>query len=105
MFTALLRRKASPLIWQYLDGAIPADRLELLQKLLRKNSAIRRQFVDCAMLNALLFAYFNPGRIATAPSADGHPQPVDDPLFNDLADAINREDDEPRERRTKRPAG
>ncbi len=115
MLAFLIRRKASILIWQYLDGIIPPDRFDLLQRLLSKHSSIRQQFVDCAVLNALLFAHFNPGRYSAVPAMNGQPQRLEDPadagsalqaeLDQIEADAAAQHDDEPHQRRTKRPAG
>lgn len=101
MFAFLRRRKAAQLIWQYLDGVLPQDRFARLERMLLRHDAVRRQFADCAALNAMLLAYFNPGRYASLPAVEGHPQPID-PNAHD-ADAAHH--DEPRERRTKRPAG
>ncbi|MFN3168467.1 MAG: hypothetical protein ACE37H_15515 [Phycisphaeraceae bacterium] len=114
MIAYLLRRKAAALTWQYLDGVIPPDRFELLQRLLRRHRVVRRQFVDCAVLNALLFAYFNPGRYAATPATDGRPRPIDfepidaDRLDEELAQLAGHDEagePEARPRRTKRPAG
>lgn len=115
MFWFLRRKKISTLIWMYLDGVIPQDRFQLLEKLLRVDSWTRKQFVDCAVLNALLFAYFNPGRYAAMPSANGLPQTLDgcEACNLDLdaeLEAIEREEREreaiqARQRRQKRPAG
>ena len=117
MLAFLTRRKVTALIWQYLDGVIPSDRFDLLQRVLRSNRWVRQQFVDCAVLNALLFAYFNPGRYSAVPARSGRVQEIDDfeceacnlDLDAEL-EAIEREEREreqreTRERRTKRPAG
>lgn len=115
MFWFIRRKKISTLIWMYLDGVIPPDRFSLLEKLLRVDSWTRKHFVDCAVLNALLFAYFNPNRYATVPSASGHPQTLAECEVCNLdldaeLEAIEREErereeNEARERRHKRPAG
>ncbi len=116
MFAFLLRHKAGALIWQYLDGVIAPQRLDLLQRLLHRHRGVRQQFVDCAVLNALLFAYFNPGRYASVPSPQGYPQrtresdPSDDTArldaeLSQIEADLNRPDEGKRERKTKRPAG
>ncbi|MEM1354968.1 MAG: hypothetical protein AAGC44_03335 [Planctomycetota bacterium] len=113
MFWFLRRKKISALIWMYLDGVIPPDRFTLLEKLLRVDRWTRTQFVDCAVLNALLFAYFNPNRYAAVPSATGHPQTLLESEAGGLdleAELRAIEQDEahvtqPSKRRQKRPAG
>lgn len=114
MFGFLLRRKASALIWQYLDGVLAPDRLALLERLLRTRASIRQQFVDCAVLNTLLMAYYHPQRYAQMPASDGRPRlPADTASDQRLGDELAQlyrasaphNDDEQRPRRTKRPAG
>jgi hypothetical protein len=114
MLWFLRRKKISTLIWMYLDGVIPPDRFQLLEKLLRVDAWTRKQFVDCAVLNALLFAYFNPSRYAAVPSASGLPQTLaeceacnldlDAELEAIEREEREREEAEARDRRRKRPA-
>ena len=68
MFHFFRKRRIAQLIWQYLDGVIPADRFSLLEETLQRWSWARQQFVDCAVLNALLLAYFNPGKYKRLPT-------------------------------------
>jgi len=74
MFRIFLKKRISILIWQYLDGAIPADRFEILEKALSRFKWARASFVDSAVLNALLMAYYHPNEYSAVPDAMGMPQ-------------------------------
>ncbi|MFI4862379.1 MAG: hypothetical protein ACIAXF_17070 [Phycisphaerales bacterium JB063] len=91
------RNYVAELIWQYLDGVIPADRFVFLEKTLSRWPWARQQFVDCAVLNALLLAYYNPGRYKTLPGLSEMLSPQPRHARDDF------DDYEPRPRR-KRPA-
>ena len=68
MFQFFKKRRVAELVWQYLDGVIPPDRFRFLEESLQRWSWARTQFIDCAVLNALLTAYFNPGKYKTLPT-------------------------------------
>lgn len=94
------RNYVAELIWQYLDGVIPADRFAFLERTLGRWPWARRHFVDCAVLNALLLAYYNPERYKTLPGLSEMLAP--EPLGGDLDGTALR--DPERRPRHKRPA-
>lgn len=115
MFHFFRRNRVAEMVWQYLDGVIPADRFKLLQEMLNRWPWARQQFVDCAILNALLLAYFNPDKYKTLPTLSEmlSPEPAYDcPTCNLDLDAelealeaeLEGKDPQPKRKR-KRPAG
>ena len=68
MFHFFRKKRIAELVWQYLDGVIPPDRFRFLEESLQRWSWARTQFIDCAVLNALLTAYYNPGTYKTLPT-------------------------------------
>lgn len=115
MFQFFRRKRVAEMVWQYLDGVIPDDRFALLQEMLTRWPWARQQFVDSAILNALLLAYFNPGKYKTLPTLSEmlSPEPAYScPTCNLDLDAelealeAELEGTEPRPKpRRKRPAG
>lgn len=58
MFSMTRRHSTERLIWEYLDGDITPSRATRLSKALTHRPAVRKRFVESAVMHGMLYAYY-----------------------------------------------